>query len=120
MNCADCKTHLYFPIWSAWIADHAEHATFPGIGSRSCPRSQVSCEELGENLQKMYEVYDYARYKEKALEHEPGEAAAITQYFQQVAREIGRNVFTGLHRVNPANLHTPDLFTTFTSACSNI
>jgi len=79
MDCQDGKTPLCFPILSAWIADHAEHATLHGIGSRSCPRCEVSCKELGENPQKMYEVRAYTCYREKALEHQPGEAAAIAQ-----------------------------------------
>jgi len=77
MDCADGKTSLCFPILSAWIVHHAEHATLNGIGSRSCPRCEVSCKELSENLQKMYDVHDYTCYREKALEHEPREAAAI-------------------------------------------
>jgi len=93
----------------AWIADHAEHATLHGIGSRSYPRCEVSCKELGENPQKIYEVHDYTCYREKVLEHVPREAAAIAQYFQQMGMQIGSNVFTGLHRVNPADLHKPDL-----------
>jgi len=34
MDCADGKTRLCFPILSAWIADHAEHATLHGIRSK--------------------------------------------------------------------------------------
>ena len=41
MDCADGKTHLCFLILSAWIADHAEHAAFHGIGSKSCPKCEV-------------------------------------------------------------------------------
>ena len=33
MDCADGKTRLCFPILSAWMADHAEHAALNGIGS---------------------------------------------------------------------------------------
>jgi len=99
---ADGKARLCFRILWAWIADHAEHATLNEIGSRSCPRCGVSDKELGENPQKMYEVRDYTCYIKKALEHEPGEEAAIAQCYQQVGMKIGRNVFTGLHRVNPA------------------
>jgi len=109
MDCADGKTRLCFPILSAWIADHAEHATLHGIGSKSCPKCEVPCKELGENPRKIYEARDYAIYREKALEQEPGRAAGFAEYFQQVGVKIGRNVFTGLHRVNPADLHKPDL-----------
>jgi len=41
MDCPDGKTRLCFPIWSAWIADHPEHAALHGIGSKSCPKSEV-------------------------------------------------------------------------------
>jgi len=53
MNCADGKTLLGFSSRWAWIVDYAEHATLYGIGNRSCPRYEVPCKELGENLQKM-------------------------------------------------------------------
>jgi len=57
----------------------------------------------------MYEVRNYTHYRENALEHKPGQAAAIAQYVQQVGVKIGRNVFTSLHNVNPADLHNPDI-----------
>jgi len=47
MDFADGKTRLCFPIFSAWIVDHPEHAALQGIGSKSCPKCEVSCEELG-------------------------------------------------------------------------
>jgi len=43
------------------------------------------------------------------LKHEPGEAAAIAQYFQQVGEKRGDNVFTDLHQANTADLYKPDL-----------
>jgi len=109
MDCADGKTRLCFPILAAWIADHAEHTTLHGIGSKSCPKCEVPCNELGGNPREVYEVRDYANYEEKARELESGEAAGTREYFQQVGVKIGRNVFTGLHRVNPSDLHKPDL-----------
>jgi len=57
----------------------------------------------------MYETRDYILYRERALRDEPAEGAGIAQYFQQVRMKIGNNVFAGLDRVNPANLHKPDL-----------
>jgi len=66
MDCADGKTPLCFPILSAWIADHAEHAALQGIGSKSCPKCGVPCEELGGDPQRMYETRDYMLYREKA------------------------------------------------------
>ena len=108
MDCADGKTRLCFPILSAWIADHAEHAALHGIGSKSCPKCEVPSKELGENPRKIYEARDYALYWEKAQEQESGEAG-IAKYFQQVDVKIGHNVFAELYRVNPADLHKPDL-----------
>ena len=81
MDCTDCKTHLCFPILSAWIADHAEHAALQGIGSKSCPKCEVPCEELGGDPRRMYETRDYILYREKALSHEPAEAAGIAETF---------------------------------------
>jgi len=47
MDCADGKIRLCFPILSASIADHAEHAALQGIGSKPCPKCEVPCEKLG-------------------------------------------------------------------------
>jgi len=58
MDCADGKTHLCFPILSAWIADHAEHAALHGIGSKSCPKCKVPSKEPGGNPRKIYEACD--------------------------------------------------------------
>jgi len=96
MDYADGKTQLCFPILSAWIVDHAEHAALQGIGSKSCLKGEVPCEELGGNLRRMYETRDYRRYREKALRHEPAEAAGIPEYFQRLGLRIGNNVFTGV------------------------
>jgi len=57
----------------------------------------------------MYKTCDYMLYREKALRHEPAEAAGIAEYFQRFGMKIGNNVFTGLDRVSPADLHKPDL-----------
>ena len=108
MDRADGKTRLCFPILSAEIADHAEHAALHGIGSKSCPKCEVPSQELGENPRKIYEARQYPLYWEKAQEQESGEAG-IAEYFQQVGVKIDRNVFTELYRVNPADLYKPDL-----------
>jgi len=79
MDCADGKTHLCFPILSAWMADHAEHAALHRIGSMSCPKCEVPCKELGGNPLKMYENRDYILYRAKALRHEPVEVAGIVE-----------------------------------------
>jgi len=109
MDCAEGKTRLCFPILSAWFADHAEHAALQGIGSRSCPKCEVPCQELGGDQRRMYETRDYMLYREKALRHEPAEAAGIAEYFQRLGMKIGNNVFTGLDPVSPADPHKRDL-----------
>jgi len=75
IDCANRKTHLCFTILSAWIADHAEHTALHGIGSKSCPKYEVLCNEGGGNPLKMYETRDYIIYGEKGLRHEPAEVA---------------------------------------------
>ena len=109
MDCADSKTRLCFPILSARIAEHAEHAALQGIGSKSCPKCEVLCEELGGDRRRMYETCDYMLYREKALRPEPAEPAGIADYFQRLGVKIGNNVFTGLDHVSPADLHKLDL-----------
>ena len=79
-----------------------------GIGSNLCPKCEVPSKELGGNPWKIYESRNYSLYWEKAWEQE-SEEAGIAEYFQQVGVKIGRNVFTKLYRVNPADLHKPDL-----------
>ena len=106
IDCADSKTPLCFPILSAWIGDHA---ALHGIGSKSCPKCEVLCNELGGNPLKMYETRDYILYGEKTLRHEPAEVAGIAEYFKQVGVKIGNNVFARLDQVNPADLHKPHL-----------
>jgi len=96
MDFADGKTRLCFPILSAWIADHAEHAALYRIASKWCPKCEVPCKELSGNPLKMYETRDNILYREKALRHEPAEVAGIAEYFQQVGMKIGNNVFSGL------------------------
>jgi len=57
----------------------------------------------------MYETRDYMVYREKALRHLPADAAGIAEYFQRLGVKIGNNLFTGLDRVSPADLHKLDL-----------
>jgi len=109
MDCEDGKTRLCFRIFSAWIADHAEHPASKGIGSKSSPKCQAPCGELGGDWHQTYETRDYSRYGAKALRHEPEEAAGITAYFQWSCFKIENNVWIGLDRVSPADLHKPDL-----------
>ena len=81
MDCAHGKTRLWFPILSAWIADHGEHAALQGIGSKSCPTCEVPCAELGGDPQQIYETRDSMPYREQALRPGPAEAVGIAEYF---------------------------------------
>jgi len=56
--CADGKTRLCFPLLSAWIVDHAEHAALQGIGGKPCPKCEVPCEELGGDPRRIYDTRD--------------------------------------------------------------
>jgi len=57
----------------------------------------------------MYKTHNYIQYREQALRPEPAEVAGIAEYFPQVGVKIPNNLFTGLDRVNPTELHKPDL-----------
>jgi len=120
MDCADGKSRLCVPILSAWIADHAEHAALPGIGSKSCPKCEVPCEDLGGDPRWIYATQDTMRYREKALRHEPAEAAGIAEYFQRLGLKIGNNLSIGLDRVIPQTYTSHTSCTTSTLAYSNI
>jgi len=109
MDCAAGKTRLCFPILSAWIADHAEHAASQGIGGKSYPKCEVQCDELSGDPWRIYETRDYMRYRKNALRPEPAEAAGIAEYLQRLGVKIGNNVFIGLDQVSPADIHKPDL-----------
>jgi len=87
---------------------------FHRIGSKSCPKCDVLCKELGGNLLKIYETRDYILYREKALRHEPAEVAGIAEYFQQVCVKIGNDVLARLDRVSPPTYTSPTTYTTFT------
>jgi len=71
------------------------------IDSKSCPKCERSCKELGGNPEKMYETCDYILKGEKALSQDLAELASIAEYFQQLGVKIANNVFTGLDWVNP-------------------
>jgi len=83
--------------------------TFHRIGSKSCPKFEVPCKELGGNRLKIYETHDHILYSEKALRHKQAEVPGIAEYFQQVGMKLANNVFAGLDQVNPADLDKPDL-----------
>ena len=109
MDCADGKTRFCFPILSAWIADHAEHTILDGISSKSCPQCEVPASGLGQDPRNIYEPRNYAHYAHKMWEYEQTQDTHIADYFHQIGMKIDRNGFSRLYRVNPADLHKPDL-----------
>ena len=109
MDCANGKTPLCFPILSARIADSAEHTILNGISSKSCPQCEVPDRELGQDRQNIYESGNYAHYAQRAWEYKQTQNTHIADYFHQIGMKIDRNVFSGLYRVNTADLHKPDL-----------
>ena len=109
MDCEDGKMRLCFPILSAWIADHAEHTILNGISSKSCPQCEVPATELGQDPRNIYEPRNYAQYAQKTWEYKQTQETHIADYFHQTGMKIDRIVFSGLYRVNPADLHKPNL-----------
>ena len=65
--------------------------------------------ELGQDPRNIYEPRNYTHYTQKVWEYEQTQDTHSADYFQQLGMKIDRNVFSGLYRVNPANLHKPDL-----------
>ena len=94
MDCSDGKTRLCFPILSAWIADHAEHAILHGISSKACSKCEVAGKDLGEYSWLPYKRRNYTLYAKKASEYERTGTPSITEYFQQICLKIDRNVFS--------------------------
>ena len=109
MDITDGKTPLCLPILSAWIADHAEHTILNKISSPSCPQCEVPATELGQDPRNIYEPRNYTHYAQKAWVYEQSQDTHIADYFHQIGMKIDRNVFSGLYRVNPADLRKPDL-----------
>jgi len=109
MDCTQGKTRLCFPILLVWVSDHAAHVAFQAIGSKSCPKCDVLCQAISGNPRRIYETRHHMPYREKTLRHEPAEPATIAESFPRLGVKIGNNLFVGLARVSPADLHKPDL-----------
>ena len=109
MDCTDGKRRVWFPILSASIADHAEHTILNGISSKSCPQCEFPATELGQDPRNIYEACNYPYYAQKTWEYEQTQDTHIGDYFHRIGMKIDRNVFSGLYRVNPVDLHKPDL-----------
>jgi len=57
----------------------------------------------------IYEPRNNAYYAQKTWEYKQAQDSNIPDYFHQIGMKIDRNVFSGLYRVNPADLHKSDL-----------
>jgi len=62
INYANGKVRLWFPILSAWIADHMENLELHRLKTNACPKFEVPTNELGTNA-RSYQARDYARYQ---------------------------------------------------------
>jgi len=71
------------------MADYAEHAALQGIGSKSCPKCEVRCEELSGDPRRMYKTRKYMLYRKHALRHWPAEVSGIAEYLQRLGVKIG-------------------------------
>ena len=109
MDCADGKMRLCFPSLSAWIADHTEPTILNGISNKSCPQCEALATELGQDPRNIYEPHNYAHYAQKMWGYEQTQDTHIADYFHQIGMKIACNIFSRLYRVNPADLHKPDL-----------
>src|SRR5205807_2995770 len=52
---------------------------------------------------------DYTLYAKNASEYEETGMASIAEYFQEIGVKMGHNLFSRLHRLDPVDLHKPDL-----------
>ena len=109
IDCTDGKRHLCFPILSAGITDHAKHSILNGISSKSCLQCEVQATEFGQDMRNIYEPCSYAHYAQKTWEYEQTQDTHIADCFHEIGMKIDHSVFSRLYRVNPADLHKPDL-----------
>ena len=49
IDCVDGKVRLWFPILSAWIADHMENVALHVLKTNACPKCEVPTNKLGTN-----------------------------------------------------------------------
>src|SRR5207253_3752971 len=109
MHYSDGKRHLCFSILSAWIVDHAKQATLHGISNKSCLKCEVTSDKVGRDPQRIYNIHDYTVSAKTVMEYGGTGTASITQHFQHIGVKIGRTTFSGLHCIDPVDLHKPDL-----------
>jgi hypothetical protein len=113
MDCADGGIQSCFPIMSAWIADHMENISLPGIKSNDCPSCEVPPEELASGANH-HCPRDDARYERcecqnHLLDSKTHEAARAHYTNKTHGIKRGQKVFQGLARVSTPDLHKPDM-----------
>ena len=96
-DCADGKTRLCFPILSAKIADHSEHAILNGISSKTCPQCEFPAPERGQDPRNINEPPNYAHYAQKTWEYQQTQDTHIADYFHEIVMKIDCNVLSGLY-----------------------
>jgi len=108
IDSADGKVRRWFPILSAWIADHMENVALHGIKSNVCPKCEVLSGELGTDANS-HQARDYARYERCERESASDDFRTM---FETLVIDLETNLFHGLHRVSAPGLHKPDLLHT--------
>jgi len=81
------------------------------IQSNVFPRCEVPAIELGTNM-KVYPVRDYTIYQHYDYQNSIGETDYADITPESLGIRVGQNVFYGLNRVSPSDLHKPDMLHT--------
>ena len=111
MNCSDGKVRQCFPVLAAWIADHAENETLHGLKRMSCAVCEVPLDRLGLDAKEVHPTRDYQKYAaiEQHYVNTGDEHNSNVASLSAVGVKMGRNVFTGLSRVEIPLLFKPDI-----------
>jgi hypothetical protein len=107
--CADSNRRRCYLVLAAWIADHAEHVLLHQLRSQACPRCEVAKEELGTPPEEAPPERDYDLYRAKYEKFVQTGKDRYADFLTDRDLKGVHNPFSGLPRVNPADLHKPDL-----------
>jgi len=109
MCCSDGKVRQCFPVLAAWIADHAENETLHGLKRMSCAVCEVPVERLGWDTKEVHPARDYQKYAEIEERYVNTGGEHNVASLLAVGVKMGRNIFTGLLRVEIPLLFKPDI-----------
>ena len=112
IDSADGKVRRCFLFLAAWIAEDMENVALHGIKSNVCPRCVVPAVKLGTKM-KVSPVRDYAIYHHYDYENWIAETDHADITPESLGIRLGQNVFYGLHRISPSDLHKPDMLLHF-------